>query len=145
MQITEQSKKKLINICEDLRRVKKKIPVDPRKVTPTPKQLRTAMAAVREKLREDQSIRFDHPEKGPKYFDAGYVPGGRDHLLVPILEIFSVEPTRADTRLLLTAWYDGESHAHITVLDGRYKMVNRYATPEDVANWIIDYLVEFYS
>lgn len=145
MQITAQSKSKLIKLCEDLRRVKKKISSDPRKMTPSPKQLKTAMGALRDKLRETQGIKFEWGDGYSKFFDVGYVPGGRDHLVVPILEVFSVESTRADSRLLLTAWFDADSHAHITVLDGRYKMVCRYATSEDIANWITDYLVEFHS
>ena len=145
MQITAQSKAKLIKLCEDLRRVKKKVSSDPRKMSPSPKQLKKAMGDLREKLRETQGIKFEWGVKQSKFFDVGYVPGGRDHLVVPIMEIFSVESTRADSRLLLTAWFDSESHAHITVLDGRYKSVFRYATSEDLAGWIIDYLVEFYS
>ncbi len=145
MLITPTSKTKLLKLCEDLRRVKKKIPTDPRKVSPTPVQLKSAMDVIRSKVRETQAIKFDVDGGGPKYFDVGYVAGGRDHYVVPIMEVFSVESTRADSRLLLTAWFDDEAHAHITVLDGRYKMVIRYATPEDVAKWINDYLVIFYS
>lgn len=145
MQITAQSKTKLIKLCEDLRRIKKKIPIDPRRMSPTPKQLKRAMEDIREKLRESQGIKFDFDDGGSKFFDVGYVAGGREHHVVPIMEIFSVEPTRADSRLLMTVWFDVDCHAHVTTLDGRYKTVFRYATPEELAKWITEYLVEFYS
>ncbi|AEV89456.1 hypothetical protein OBP_019 [Pseudomonas phage OBP] len=134
MNITPLSKKKLETACLMLKSKREKAV---KSVTLGTAGAQSVMCGFRNlaKALETSTLRLDADDGKPILLDVDYVMGGEgcDIWAVMMIGVNDEAP-------LIKTWFDQSGHAHIQCNYGNYSTMIKYATAEDVSDWIVDYL-----
>lgn len=134
MNISVISKTKISNACFQLKTQRTTVPRDPTLSGPKAISVINGFNSLSRKLTND-FIRLDTGEGKPIILDLVFVMGGEG---CDIWSVLMVGPK--DEAPLLKAWFDSNGTAHIQTNYGNYTTSIKFASAEDVTQWIVSYL-----